>query len=493
SEGLEVVSERLWPGCGSQPAECLLMQGGTMPKGERITRRTMLKGLGACLALPWLEAMTPAQSGGAAVGGSRPVRVVFVYHPLGAETTAWKGVTGAGADMRLTPTLRPLESVKQKLLILDGLNGRPHPPSGHNRSACLWLSSAGPSRRDSWGVETDITLDQILAPQLSRGTRQPSLELSCTTVGNLMHAMNLSWRGPGSPLGAENRPRDVFARMFGDRRQEQRHASILDVVGEDARRLRTRLGQDDRGRLDEYLESVRSLERRIAASDSAVPGSASGPAGRGNVPPIDVPEQIPERLQDYTRLMLDLLVIALQTDFTRVATCALGDESETLEGTTYNRRLADFGIDRASLAGQVEARYLDWGHHACTHEPRPTLPIIQAIDRWYVEQLAYFLGRLDAVREGGASLLDNSIVVYGSTNGGGGSGVGWPGHNLGDVACLLAGGGAGLLRQPGRVIRYYGPRNQGVPLSNLWLTLAQLLGLERREFGLSTGTLSDLA
>lgn len=456
-----------------------------MPKGELITRRTMLKGLGAALALPWLEAMAPGPTAQAEGKRRPPVRLVFVYHPLGAETTAWKGVTGAGRDMRLTPTLQPLEAVKDKLLILDGLNGRPHPPSGHNRSACLWLSSAAPGRRDAWGVETDITLDQVLAPHLSRGARQQSLELSCTTIGGYMHAMNLSWRGPGSPLSAENRPRDVFARMFGDPRQEQRHASILDVVGEDARRLRSRLGQADRGRLDEYLESVRSLERRIAASDGV---GQNRPA-----PIIDVPEQMPERLRDHTRLMLDLLVIALQTNFTRVATCALGDESETLEGTTYNRRLVDFGIDRSTLAGRVDPQYLDWGHHKCSHEPRPTLPIIQAIDRWYVEQLAYFLGRLNAIQEGQGSLLSHSIVVYGSANGGGGSGVGWPGHNLGDVACLLAGEGGGLLRRPGRVLRYHGPRNRGVPLANLWLTLAQLLGVERREFGLSTGTLTDLA
>jgi hypothetical protein len=436
--------------------------------------------MGAAVSLPWLEVMNCGLPTRAAENQS-PLRMLFLYHPLGAETTAWKGVTGEGKDMRLTPTLRPLESLKEELLILDGLNGRRHPSSGHNRSACLWLSSAGPGRRDTWGAETDATLDQVLAPRLSRGARQQSLELSCTTVGNLMHAMNLSWRGPGQPVGAESRPRDVFARMFGDPREDRRHASILDVVGEDARRLRSRIGQADRGRLDEYLESVRSLERRIAASEGEPRPT----------PPLAVPERTPESLREHVRVMLDLLVIAVQTGFTRVATCALGDESEGAAGTTYNRRLVDFGIDHAALTGRVDSKYLDWGHHQCTHDPKPTLPIIQAIDRWYVEQLAYFLKRLQGIREGDGSLLDHSIVVYGSTNAGGGPTGGWPGHGLRDVACLLA-GGRRFLRRTGRVLSYHGMRNQGVPLCNLWLTLAQIAGLECREFGISTGTLSDL-
>jgi hypothetical protein len=120
--------------------------------------------------------------------------MVFIYHPLGVESTAWKGVTGVGKDLNLTPTLQPLEAVKEQILVLDGLNGRPHPSSGHNRSACLWLSGAPAGKADSWGVETDQTLDQLVATKLSEGARQKSLELSCTTIGTLMHAMNVCWR-----------------------------------------------------------------------------------------------------------------------------------------------------------------------------------------------------------------------------------------------------------------------------------------------------------
>jgi hypothetical protein len=433
----------------------------------------MLRGLGAAIALPWLEVMSPA--GRSAAGSQLPLRTVFMYHPLGAETTAWKGVTGQGKDMKLTPTLQALEPVKEHLLILDGLNGRPHPSSGHNRSACLWLSSAPPGQADMWGAETDVTLDQVLAPKLSAGARQPSLELSCTTVGNLMHAMNVCWRGPGVPMGAETSPRDVFARMFGDAREDRKRRSILDVVADDARQLKLKLGQGDHRRLDEYLESVRSLERQIASFEQDNRGRPAPPIGR--------PEP-PQNLRQHARLMVDLLVIALQTDFTRVITCALGDESEASQGTTYQRTLTDFGIDKDELTGQVAPQYLDWGHHKCSHDPKPTLPMIQIMDRWYVEQFAYLLLKLQGLRERDGSLLDHCIVTYGCTN----AGTGWPGHSIKDVACIVAGKGGGLLPKSGRQIRY----PDGTSLGNLWLTLTQLMGIDRKQFGRSTGTLSGL-
>lgn len=458
-----------------------------MTKGRHISRRTVLRGLGAAIALPWLEATAPRASA-TAPGAKPPLRTVFLYHPLGAETTAWKGVTGAGKDMKLTPTLEPLEPVKDQLLILDGLNGRPHPASGHNRSACLWLSGAPAGKLDSWGAETDATIDQLLAPKLGPGAGQPSLELSCTTVGNLMHAMNVSWRAPGVPTGAETNPRDVFARMFGDPKDDARRRSVLDVVADDAKDLKQTLGPGDRRRLDEYLESVRALERQIARFEKDA-------TARPAAPKITLPDRPPQSVRDHVKLMLDLTVLALQTDFTRVITCALGDESEGAEGTTYNRRLVDLGLDKTSLSGPVDPKYLGWGHHQCSHDPKPTLPIIQAVDRWYVGQLSYFLQKLKALPDGGGTLLDSSIVVYGSTNAGGGKVGGWPGHGLTDVACLLAGKGGGLLPKPGRVVEFYGndkKRNAGAPLSNLWLTLAQMAGVERKEFGRSTGTLADL-
>jgi Protein of unknown function (DUF1552) len=446
---------------------------------RKISRRTVLRGMGAAVALPWLEAMSPAVARAGSASGKPPLRMVFMYHPLGAESTAWKGVTGQGKAMRLTPTLKALEPVKEDLLILDGLNGRPHPSSGHNRSACLWLSSAAPGKTDTWGVETDVTLDQVLAPRLSDGARQKSLELSCGTGGNLMHAMFHSWRSPGVPLGTETDPRDVFARMFGDARRDFYRQSVLDVVSDDARALKARLGQGDQRRLDEYLESVRTLERDIAAFEKS--------AGRSPAPKMARPEQPPPTLADHVKLMTDLLIVALQTDFTRVITFAPGDESESGPGTTYWRRLVDFGIDRAALAGKVETKYLDYGHHKASHDPKPTLPMIQAMDRWYVDRFLYLLQKLRSIPEGDGRLLDHLIVVYGCTNSSG-TGNGWPGHSLKDVGCIVAGKGNGLLPKPGRQIRYAA----GTPLCNLWLTLAQMLGSDRKTFGRSTGTLASL-
>jgi len=440
-----------------------------MNKSWHLSRRTLLRGLGAAVALPWLEAMQPVSAQGTRTA---PLRIGFLYHPIGAEATAWKGSRGEGRELQLSPTLSPLEPVKDSLLILDGLNGRTHPPGGHMGAAGPYLSSTPPGRTDVWGAETGITLDQVLAPRLSESTPLRSLEMSCNNIGNNMHSRYISWRAPGVPSGVETDPREIFGRMFGDPRADFYRRSILDAVGEDAQGLRANLGQGDRRRLDEYLESVRSLERQITAFERD--------AGRRPRPRFNLPAG-PQSLTDYIRLMLDLVILAFQTDMTRVITCMLGDE--TNEGT-YARRLVDFGIDRAQFAGRVEPRYLDFGHHGCTHDPNPTRPMIQAIDQWYVRQLHYFLDKMRSIREGDGNLLDHSIIVYGCASDGGG----WPGHGYRDVACLLAGKGGGLLRRTGRQVQC----RAGTPLSNLWLTLANLMGVERREFGASTGTVADL-
>lgn len=440
-----------------------------MTKSWHLSRRTLLRGVGAAVTLPWLEAMLPAQG----PGGRPPLRVAFLYHPIGAEATAWKGSRGEGRDFQLSPTLSVLEPVKDSLLVLDGLNGRGHPPGGHMGAAAVYLSSAPQGRTDTWGAETAVTLDQVLAEQLSRGTPLRSLELSCNNIGRNMHSRYVSWRAPGVPNGVETDPRDVFARMFGDPEGDFYRRSVLDVVGEDARRLRLNLGRNDQRRLDEYLESVRTIERQIIAFERG--------ADRRPRPPLARPQGVPTDLTAYLRLMGDLMVLAFQTDMTRVVTLLFGDD--TNEGT-YARRLIDCGIDRAQFAGRVENRYLDFGHHSCTHDPAPTRLMIQAYDRWYVQQLLYVLERLRASREGNSNLLDNSIIVYGCGN----NGTGWVGHGTRDVPCLLAGSGGGLLRRTGRQVQCA----NGTSLSNLWLTLAQLAGIQRREFGVSTGAVTGL-
>jgi hypothetical protein len=440
-----------------------------MTKSWHLSRRTLLRGVGTAVALPWLEAMLPAQG----QATRPPLRVAFIYHPIGAEATAWKGSRGEGRDFRLSETLAALEPVKDSLLVLDGLNGRSHPPGGHMGASAPYLSSAPAGRTDAWGAETALTLDQILAERLSRGTPLRSLELSCNNVGRNMHSRYISWRAPGVPSGVETDPREVFARMFGDPQGDYYRRSVLDAVGADARDLRLNLGRGDQRRLDEYLESVRTLERQITAFERD--------AARRPAPTMNRPAGVPGSLTDYLRLMGDLMVLAFQTDMTRVVTLLFGDE--TNEGT-YARKLSDCAIDRNQFADRVQNRYLDFGHHSCTHDPVPTRLLIQAFDRWYVQQLRYVLERLRASREGDGNLLEHSIVVYGSASGG----TGWVGHGTRDVACLLAGSGGGMLRRTGRQVQF--PNN--TPLCNLWLTIAQLAGIERRDFGVSTGALTGL-
>ena len=439
-------------------------------KSWQLSRRTLLRGVGAAVALPWLDAMLPAQG----PANRPPLRVAFIYHPIGAEATAWKGSRGEGGDFQLSQTLSILEPVKDSLLVLDGLNGRSHPPGGHMGAAAVYLSSASQGRTDTWGAETAATLDQVLAEQISRKTPFRSLELSCNNIGRNMHSRYVSWRAPGIPSGVETDPREVFARMFGDPQGDFYRRSVLDTVGEDARRLRLNLGKGDQRRLEEYLESVRTLERQITNFERD--------ATLRPEPSMQRPSGVPAKLTDYLRLMGDLLVLAFQTDMTRVVTLLFGDD--TNEGT-YARKLVDCDIDRAQFEGHVANRYLDFGHHSCTHDPEPTRLMIQAYDRWYVQQLLYVLQRLRASREGEGNLLDHSIIVYGCGN----NGSGWVGHGTRDVACLLAGNGGGLLRRTGRQVQLA----KDTPLSNLWLTLAQLAGIDRREFGVSSGTLTGLA
>ncbi len=192
-----------------------------------------------------------------------------------------------------------------------------------------------------------------------------------------MHAMNISWRGPGVPMGAETSPRDVFARMFGDAKEDLKRKSILDVVADDARQLKSKLGQGDHRRLDEYLESVRSLERQIAAFEQARPsGRRRRSPGRSSAAESARTRQAdagPARRGPANGL------------HARPHLCP-GRRKRRHQGTTYERTLADFGIDKTQFAGRVDAKYLDWGHHKCSHDPKPTLPLIQAMDRWYVDQ-----------------------------------------------------------------------------------------------------------
>jgi hypothetical protein len=421
----------------------------------KIPRRTALKGMGVTLGLPLLEAMTPLAQ---AATGKPPVRLVFLFVPGGVNVDAWTP-RGEGADYEPSPTLAALAPVRSDVLVLSGLNGRQHETgaNGHPLGCAPWLSSAPINERDRGGYATAITIDQIAAQKIGQDTRLASLELGCDRDATQMHTSNISWRGPASPMGKEADPRAVYARLFGDPQGGDQEGQLLDLVLEDASSIRKRLGSLDRQKLDEYLDSVRSIERRIELSKRD---------NRQHRPPqIDLPEAIPANYIEHLRLLLDLLVLGLASDSTRASTFMFNNEAGRASWQ-------EIGVPE--------------GHHLLAHldprtqEGQSKLAKLQKIDRCYVEQFVYLLEKMKGVREGEGTLLDNSMIMYGS-------GLAWGRlHNRDNLPILLAGGGGGTL-QGGRHVNY-----RGAPLANLFLSLLDRVGVNLDRVADSTGRLPQL-
>jgi hypothetical protein len=423
----------------------------------KIHRRTVLTGLGATLGLPFLEAMTPVASANAPAV-KPPVRLLFVFVPGGVNVDAWTP-RGEGADYEASPTLAALAPVRSDVLVLSGLNGRQGElgGNGHPLGTAPWLSSAPINDRDRGGYATGISIDQIAAAKIGQDTRLPSLELGCDRNSTDMHTSNISWRGPASPMGKETDPRAVYSRLFGDPQGGRQNQRLLDLVLEDAQVVRKRLGQLDRQKLDEYLDSVRSIERRIEISQKD--NQAHRP------PQLDLPDTIPGQYSEHLRLLLDLLALGLASDSTRVATFMFNNEPGRASWP-------EVGVNE--------------NHHGLAHlDPRTQegkfkLAALAKIDRWYLEQYVYLLQKLKATPEGESSLLDNSLIMYGS-------GLAWGRlHNRENLPILLAGGGGGTV-QGGRHVRY-----GGVPLSNLFLSLLDHVGARLDRVADSTGRLPHL-
>jgi hypothetical protein len=366
---------------------------------------------------------------------------------------------GEGADYEFSPTLSALAPVRSNVLVLSGLNGRQHETgaNGHPLGCAPWLSSAPINERDRGGYATAITIDQIAAGHIGRDTRLQSLELGCDRDATQMHTSNISWRGPASPMGKETDPRAVYARLFGDPQGGDQEGQLLDLVLADAKNIRRRLGSLDRQKLDEYLDSVRSIERRIELSQRD---------NRQHSPPqIDLPDTIPANYLEHLRLMLDLLVLGLASDSTRVSTFMLNNEAGRASWP-------EIGVPE--------------GHHGLAHlDPRTKegeykLAQLAKIDRCYLEQLVYLIQKMKAVRESESTLLDNSMIMYGS-------GLAWGRlHNRDNLPILLAGGGGGTL-QGGRRINY-----GSLPLANLYLSLLDRVGVKLDRVADSTGPLPHL-
>lgn len=438
--------------------------------GRRLPRRTILRGLGAALPLPWLESLLPRAA--AAEAARPPVRLGFLYVPNGVDMSRWRPAAAGPLD-DLPPILAPLEGVKDDLLVLTGLaadKARSHGDGSgdHARAMAAFLTGAHPRKTEGVNILAGVSADQVAAERLAEFTHLPSLEIGCER-GELsgvcdsgyacVYSSTLSWKGPSQPLPVETDPRLVFERLFGghDGRAAERRASrrsLLDFIHADARRLAGRIGAADRRKLDEYFAAVRETEARIERIE------------RLPAPPVPVglaPPAVPPELEPRIRLLCDLVVLAFQSDITRVCTFSLANEGSGM-------RYTNLGIND--------------GHHELSHHGGDPEKIdqIAKINTFHAAQLAYLLGRLRAVREGEGTLLDNCLLAYGSGNSDGNR------HNHDDLPILLAGRGGGTVRT-GRHVEFAAE----TPVTNLWLAMLQRAGLGIAALGDSTGPLDDLA
>lgn len=440
-----------------------------------ISRRTVLRGLGTAVALPWLEAMgnLSAWAAGAAAKRTAPTRMAFVYVPNGKDMETWTPKQdGAGFD--LPELLQPLEGLRDQFNVLTGLaadGARSHGdgPGDHARALAAFLTGAHPRKTDGSDIRCGTSVDQLAAQKIGDQTHLASLEIGCEQ-GNMsgncdsgyscVYSNTMAWRSPTQPLPKEVIPKLVFERLFGGgdaAARERRRASqksVLDFIREDSKALGARLGKADQRKLDEYFSSIRDIEQQMQRAGTLPP----------LVAPADFPRpgEIPASYEDHIRVMADLLVLAFQTDATRVATFVMANEGS-------NKAYPWIGVNQ--------------GHHELSHHGKDPRKIaqIREINKFHVRQFAYLVGKLKSVREGDGTLLDNCMVAYGSGNSDGDR------HNHDDLPILLAGRGGGTIKT-GRHIRF----GQETPISNLWVSLLERIDV-RAPVGDSTGSLPVLA
>ena len=441
-----------------------------------LSRRSALKGIGVSIALPLLEAMTPAiasAQAAQAAANSIPKRLVFVYFPNGVITQAWKP-TGEGREFQLGRTLSALERFKSNMIVFGNLaDAQARGGGAHACTMPAYLSGVSIFRTMGNDVRAATTCDQVIAQRIGTSTRFGSLELGCDfgqqdgfcdTGYSCVYQTNISWRSPTTPASKEVNPRMVFDRLFAGQSasdtsitQQQRemfNLSILDFVREQATEINRVVSAADRRRMDEYLTSIRDIERRIQAPPANLPANAANGMQR--------PTRVPALFREHFRLMADMLILALQADMTRVATFILGTEG--------NRR------------SYPELGFTEEHHGVSHHTGNPTLrEKFIKINEHHIGELAYLLDRVSSVREGDGTLLDNSMIVYGSGMADGNA------HAHTDIPTLLFGKGGGTI-DPGRHVIC--PNN--TPICNLWLSLMERMGVEVERFGDSTGRLTQL-
>jgi Protein of unknown function (DUF1552) len=454
-----------------------------------LDRRRFLRGLGASVALPLFASLRPvrlladvaateALPGGevAVTRTGAPLRAAFIFFPNGAIPSAW-WPEGKGADFKLSRTLQPLEKTRQFVQVLGGLNHKTAEPGpdgagDHARGNGTFLTGVR-LNKSATNVRAGVSIDQVLARKLANLTRFPSLELTCDaerkTVAcdsgySCAYQYNISWSSPTTPMTPEANPRLVFERLFGTgapgerranlKRRQQEERSVLDFVLEDAHAMERRLDTQDKRKLDQYLTGVRDIETRIEKTERF---------GETKDPAVETPPGIPAEYAEHMQLMYDLLLLAFQTDSTRVATFLLSHDGS-------NRSFDHIGISE--------------GHHDLTHHQnrKEWIDKVADIDLWYVKQFAKFLEKLQEAKDvDGKSLLHNSIIFYGSGNADANR------HTHTNLPLVLAGAGGGALT-PGRYVDH-----GGKPTTNLFLKVAHSFGIKDLErFGDSTGTLEKV-
>ena len=448
-------------------------------RAASLSRRHFLRGLGACFALPAFESLRPRQlfAASAAAKATPPVRMAFVYVPNGTIPGAWWPAGDAGKEFALPRTLEPLAKVRQQLQIisgLDDLNADPGPDGAgdHARAGGTFLTGVRIKKTAGSDIYAGVSIDQVVAQQIGHLTRFPSLELTCDSVrksGNCdsgyscAYEYNLAWRSPTQPVSPEPNPRLLFERLFGTgtpaerganlKRRQAEQQSILDFVLDDAAAVQRKLNGRDRQKLDQYLTSVREIEQRIERTQR-MPVTDPG---------VEAPAGIPASYEEHIALMFDMLLLAFQTDSTRVATMLLAGEGS-------NRTFTEIGLSE--------------GHHNLTHHRNNSEMIakVQEIDLWYVKQLAKFLEKMEATSDAdGHSLLRNSMIVYGSGNADGNR------HTHSNLPILLAGAAGGHFK-PGRYLKL-----PPTPLTNLFLNMTDRMGVQPLEqHGDSTGRIDEI-
>ncbi|MCZ6488976.1 MAG: DUF1552 domain-containing protein [Acidobacteria bacterium] len=441
---------------------------------KAIPRRAFLRGVGATLALPLLDGMVPALAGPLDTAGQPATRLSFVYVPNGMIMDHWTPAT-EGAAFELTPILEPLAAFRDRTLVLSGLalkNADALLPGegavgNHSRASATFLSGVHPKKTEGADMEAGITVDQIAAKEFGKQTQLASLEIAmeselvgtCERGYSCAYLNTLCWRSPTTPMPMEIMPRGVFERLFGDsgstapaerRARLRENRSILDSVTDEVTRLLKGLGPTDRGKLGQYLDAIRDVERRIQIAEQQ---------SDRELPALERPVGIPATFAEYAKLMFDLQVLAFQTDMTRVISVMVAREQSA-------RAYPELGVGDP--------------HHPLTHhngDPEKVAKVIK-INIFHMQLFAYFLEKLRSTPDGDGSLLDHTMIVLGSAISDGNM------HLHDDLPILLVDGGVGRF-QGGRHLRY----PHATPLANLYLTLLDKVGVDQKSLGDSTGKL----